>query len=173
MSKWRYKKSLNGKNHRVVDVSCSCGYDKTIYVSSVRSAKGCPCCVQRKKYGMSYEDVTGYFISCIKSKLKRGNKLIEFNITAKDIYQKYLEQNKKCALSGVDINFFFSVKNRKNGNASLDRIDSAKGYIAGNIQLVHKDINRMKNSFDQDYFIRMCKLISLNNQTNLYVEKFV
>ena len=62
---------------------------------------------------------------------------------------------------------------RKNGKktkhnytctASLDRIDSSKGYILGNIQLVHRDVNRIKSDFEQDYFIKICKLISLKNE---------
>jgi hypothetical protein len=47
--------------------------------------------------------------------------------------------------------------------ASLDRIDSSKGYCEDNVQWVHKDINRMKNTFDQDYFISLCKLIAENS----------
>lgn len=43
---------------------------------------------------------------------------------------------------------------------SLDRIDSKKGYVVGNVQWVHKDINRMKNTFPQDYFIQVCKQIA-------------
>ena len=43
--------------------------------------------------------------------------------------------------------------------ASLDRIDSKKGYIEGNIQWVHKDINRMKWAFNEDYFIKLCNNI--------------
>ena len=44
--------------------------------------------------------------------------------------------------------------------ASLDRIDSSKGYVIGNVQWVHKDINIMKNKFDNQYFIDMCKKIA-------------
>jgi archaellum component FlaC len=42
--------------------------------------------------------------------------------------------------------------------ASLDRVDSAKGYIKGNVQWVHKDINMMKQQYSQEYFIQMCRL---------------
>ena len=51
----------------------------------------------------------------------------------------------------------------KSWNASLDRIDSSKGYIEGNVQWVHQNINMMKNKFDNQYFIEMCKLITKNN----------
>ena len=46
--------------------------------------------------------------------------------------------------------------------ASVDRIDSSKGYIADNIQILHKDINVMKWDFTQDYFLHLCYLIYNN-----------
>ena len=41
-------------------------------------------------------------------------------------------------------------------------IDSTKGYIVGNIQWVHKDINIMKNDLDLDSFIYYCRLVNEN-----------
>lgn len=34
----------------------------------------------------------------------------------------------------------------------------------GNVQWVHRNINIMKNSFSQEYFIQMCNLVSHANQ---------
>lgn len=48
---------------------------------------------------------------------------------------------------------------RIEASASLDRIDSSKGYEQGNVQWVHKDINNMKQSFSQDKFIDWCKKV--------------
>jgi hypothetical protein len=45
-----------------------------------------------------------------------------------------------------------------------DRIDSSKGYVVGNIQWVHKHINKMKNKYPQDHFIEMCRLVAENNK---------
>jgi hypothetical protein len=50
----------------------------------------------------------------------------------------------------------------KYSTASIDRIDSSKGYILGNIQWVHKDVNFMKRTYSQEYFVKMCKLITEN-----------
>lgn len=63
-----------------------------------------------------------------------------------------LDLEYKCALSDKSISF-------NDGTASVDRIDSKIGYVSNNIQIVHKDINIMKNAFDQDYFIDICKRI--------------
>jgi len=44
--------------------------------------------------------------------------------------------------------------------ASLDRIDSSKGYVKDNVQWVHKDINRMKWNFPQDKFVKLCSFVA-------------
>ena len=43
--------------------------------------------------------------------------------------------------------------------ASLDRIDSDGAYTIDNVQWIHKDINVMKNSFSEEYFMYLCKLV--------------
>lgn len=42
---------------------------------------------------------------------------------------------------------------------SIDRIDSSVGYVEGNMQWVHKDVNRMKQEFSESYFIETCRLV--------------
>lgn len=84
---------------------------------------------------------------------------LEFDITCDDIYSKYIKQNKKCALSGIDILF---NKDRKLTTASVDRIDSSKGYTVSNIQIVHKDFNALKSNFPEKDLFNMCKLIYFN-----------
>jgi hypothetical protein len=75
----------------------------------------------------------------------------------------YKKQLGKCALSGVNIGF----NDLYNGHsASIDRIDSKKEYDIDNIQLVHKDVNLMKNHFDQTYFLETCKRISEFTKSN-------
>lgn len=92
----------------------------------------------------------------------RTRKPKELTLTITEAWELFLKQNKKCALTNLDLNF--PKKHRdKNYNASLDRIDSTKGYTLDNVQWVHKDVNIMKNKFDNNYFIDMCKKIYLNN----------
>lgn len=91
---------------------------------------------------------------------RKGNrKPKELTITLKEGWDIFLKQDRKCALSGLDL-FFPKQSKDKTYNASLDRIDSSKGYIQGNVQWVHKDVNIMKNKYKQEYFLEMCKLIS-------------
>jgi hypothetical protein len=84
-------------------------------------------------------------------------------ITIKDCWELYIKQGKKCALTGVPIGFDDCGDSRwKGSTASIDRIDSKKEYDIDNIQLVHKDLNLMKNHFNEDYFIKMCCLVAKN-----------
>ncbi len=88
----------------------------------------------------------------------------EFNISIEYMWNLFLKQDRKCALSGMEIFFHKKCGEKKFKTVSLDRIDSKKGYIEGNVQWVHRDINRIKINFDNDYFIKMCKLVAKNNE---------
>lgn len=93
---------------------------------------------------------------------KRKRKPMTGSISIQDVHEMWEKQNRKCALSGVDIGF------APTGNVhtcSIDRIDSMKNYSIENIQLVHKDVNLMKNKFDNEYFIELCKKIADENKT--------
>jgi hypothetical protein len=92
-------------------------------------------------------------------------KKIKFSVTIEECWQLFLRQKGKCALSGLPITLArFKPKWRKGystiprlGSASLDRIDSSKGYIKGNIQWLHKRINIMKGNQSDNEFIEMCR----------------
>jgi hypothetical protein len=61
-------------------------------------------------------------------------------------------------LSGIDINFRPNYQSYQ-ATASLDRKDSTLGYIKGNLQWVHKDVNMAKGLMTQESFIKMCTII--------------
>jgi hypothetical protein len=111
---------------------------------------------EKNPFWKGYKDIPFHWFS--KYFLRKGRKR-DGDITIQQIYDLWIEQDKKCKLSGLDIDFI----RRDNGvSASIDRIDSSKEYTIDNVQLVHKNINLMKNSFNQDYFISVCKMISIN-----------
>lgn len=95
--------------------------------------------------------------------IKRGalSKKIPFEITIEDAWNLFLKQDRKCALSGLDI--YFPESYKCPFTASLDRIDSSKNYTIDNLQWVHKTINLMKNTLSQERFIEMCRLVSLKS----------
>lgn len=82
------------------------------------------------------------------------------------IWDLFLQQNRKCAYSGLELTFpeKSTTESYTKSTASLDRIDSSKGYIKGNVQWVHKMVNIMKNTYSHDEFLNMCKLITKHNE---------
>lgn len=84
---------------------------------------------------------------------------IEWSLDAHQIYELYKEQGGVCALSCVPIGW---ADVGQLHTASIDRVDSSKGYALGNVQLLHKDVNMMKQSFSQSQFLSWCKLIAEN-----------
>lgn len=95
-------------------------------------------------------------------------KELEFTITKDDIINKYNEQKGKCALTGIDMTFEM-YNNRTHTNISIDRIDSNKGYIIDNIQLVCMAVNQFKNDIPMDEFIFICKRVADKFSNNEYI----
>ena len=92
-----------------------------------------------------------------KSKKSAELRGLMFNITVEDVWFLYTSQEGRCALSGMPIGW---AEIGPKHTASIDRIDSSKGYLKDNVQLLHKDVNFMKQQFNQEYFIEVCKAIS-------------
>jgi len=150
------------KNHNAYVWRCVCECGKERRVRSVNltngTVKSCGCEDQRilrHKKG-SFGNIGGSYWSKIISRAKERG--INFELSAEYAWNLYLVQNKKCALSGIPISFS-EVYREYSNTASLDRIDSSKGYIEGNVQWVHKHINQMKLNHDESYFISLCRMI--------------
>lgn len=94
--------------------------------------------------------------------LKRN---LDFTLNIDDLWDLYLSQNKKCAITGVDVNMVNATINDNYHlqTASLDRIDSTKGYTKTNIQWVHKTINSLKSDFSNVNFFSLCHLVANSN----------
>jgi hypothetical protein len=107
------------------------------------------------------------YIYLLKNRAKR--KKLKFNITGKYIWKLFLQQKRRCALSGIDLLFpiAWGARSKTQMTASLDRIDSTKGYVVGNVQWVHKTINKMKMNMSDKQFINLCKKVAQNNDNNL------
>lgn len=79
---------------------------------------------------------------------------LEIPITIQNAWDLFLAQDRRCALSGVELAFGVGQQ-----TASLDRIDPSRGYVLGNLQWVHKTINFMKRDLTQDQFVQWCERV--------------
>ena len=142
---------------------CACGKQCNIRGKSLTYGQALTC-----GYCKAGRHITGFEMSSFRNGAKARN--IPFNITTDDIDKLYEEQNKKCALSGLDIvfNSNYIKGNGKiiNGTASLDRIDSSKPYTRSNIQLVHKRINIMKGNMSDEEFKYWIFILNQNLKPN-------
>ena len=140
---------------------CDCGNQKNILSKQLISGhtQSCGCyCKQRisESRWTGFEEMSGRLLAKLKNNAWHRN--INFNVEYQDIWDKFLEQNRKCSLSGIPIIF---TRNTRGGyqTASLDRIDSSKDYVIDNIQWLHKDINQMKLDLNQDEFLYFVHLV--------------
>lgn len=156
---------------------CECGLEKRVYATHLVRGKSQSChkCFSKRNSGDKHKQFTGYgeiageFWTDIQKGANGGKgrgRVLEFSISIEYAWQLFIKQGKKCALSGIDLNMNYRSRgrNKEPHTASLDRIDSSKGYIEGNVQWVHKHINIMKGRHSDDYFIKMCKLIAEHNK---------
>ena len=75
---------------------------------------------------------------------------LDFNIEESDIIIP-----KICPLLEIPIKF--GTKEDYNNSPSLDRIDNTKGYIKGNVWVISKKANTMKNSATLNELQTFCK----------------
>lgn len=133
-------------------VRCKCGYEglrNAAHLTNMRTSSCKGCAALKLPFEQSY-------LNKVRKRAEKSR--FDFNITLEYIMSIFTG---KCALSGIDIQFGKHWKNKlSDQTVSLDRIDNTKGYIIGNVQWVHKDINFMKGTMKQENFIHMCKLIS-------------
>jgi hypothetical protein len=99
-----------------------------------------------------YEEISGIFLGQYQWDAKRKNR--EWSITPEYLWSLWEKQNGTCALTGWKL--------AHGETASIDRIDSSGGYTEGNVQWVHRDINRMKSDFSLDHFVNLCKAVASN-----------
>lgn len=172
------KEKAKGNKHntyRKFICLCECGNEKSIGRAHLVNGqiKSCGCLQERVRenhplFEGHEEILAGWFNSRVlhRNKYCKSRKPLEINIDIKYAWDLFIKQDRKCALSGIPL-LFPRFNADRSGTASMDRIDSSKGYIHGNVQWVHKDINKMKNVFSQDYFIEMCRKVVETNDSCL------
>ena len=96
------------------------------------------------------------YLSYLLDKAKKRNKEVDINLDyLEDIWNN---QEGKCALTGDTMTHLVGGID----SVSIDRIDSRKGYIKGNIQLVKKKVNIAKSDMTYDEFLDICRKVYLN-----------
>lgn len=171
----REKTYINNVKRSVFRCRCSCGNEKILLGNRLRSGQttSCGCYASELLSARSwagYEEISGVTIGRLKSDAKKRN--MKWEVTNKELWDLFISQDRKCAISGRPIRFERNVKKLKLlQTASLDRIDSNGHYTIDNIQWIHKDFNILKWDWTMDELYDMCKEV-LDNKEN-YLSKRV
>ena len=101
------------------------------------------------------------FCKIAMTSLKSGAKTrgLPFFITTEDLKKLFHISGMKCAISGVALN----TEPKNPFRASVDRIDSSKGYTLDNIQVVCHFVNTAKMNHSDAFLIDMCMKIAAHN----------
>jgi len=100
------------------------------------------------------------YITYLRSKaIKRKSVCLSID-QLQEIWDK---QNGKCALTGWDMTMILGQGNITT-NASIDRIDSSKGYIEDNVQFVCRVVNVFKSAASEELLYKMCEAIIKNKK---------
>jgi len=140
---------------------CHCDCGKVAEINSASLIRGLTrsCgCEKAKKAFKGHGEISKMFWSSLERNARRRG--IDFNITIEEVWNLFLQQNRTCVYTGLELFFVRDMNNVTGKTASLDRIDSSKGYIHGNVQWVHKIVNHMKMDASEEDFINMCKLVA-------------
>lgn len=155
--------TFSGKTaHRFLLCRCVCGFEKKVRVRHLETGASTRCrrCSQAGKTSALFRGHEG--ISSKKWKKLQADAAtrgLPFEVSIEEAWLIFLAQGGRCALSGLAIEHARSHSS-KNGTASFDRKDSRLGYVLGNVQWVHKEVNHMKGAMSEERLFELCRLIA-------------
>ena len=139
---------------------CACGNYGRVPKANLEKGNSTQCSGCRTRAGdrnprwAGYKDIPQHTYSIMRKAAEVRGIVVE--IAIEDLQAQWEKQGGICALTGLPLR----IGSLKTGRvASVDRIDGKRGYTKDNIQWVHKDVNLMKNKFDEDYFYDMCRRV--------------
>ena len=90
--------------------------------------------------------------------LKRDKQI---DVTIEDLKLIWENQRGICPYLGIELhlNSYGKIKKDPIISASLDRIDSSKGYVRGNLQWISRAMNYLKNDMSEQQVLEIMDLI--------------
>lgn len=121
------------------------------------------------KHIKTFDEYSPFRETLRRAKRHSKEKDRECTITLQDLKMQWEKQQGKCIYTNIEL-VLPTGTNKINitHQASLDRIDSTKGYIPGNIQFVSSCINMLKNKLTDLETKRFLKEIS--SFTSTFIE---
>lgn len=156
--KWEVIDTPSENTNRKWPCRCICGaitnHSASVLING--RSKGCRRCVGHGAGRGPHQTLWTHILDCAK------RRDIPVTLHMEEAFELLKQQNEKCALSGIPIVLGRTAREASSPlrTASLDRIDSLKGYEHGNVQWVHKTVNKMKQDLPQEEFVHFCRSIA-------------
>ncbi len=108
------------------------------------------------------KEILTFLAANLRRAANRGESSQSIEVDLDYVYDVGASQDFQCALTGHDLEFtrggrYWMGKWCNPYSCTIDRIDSSKGYVKGNIQLITWRANCLKQHLDNDEFIDFCK----------------
>ena len=139
-------------------VRCDCGKELLKLPIEILNPNGdfqCASCAQKenKIESMIANGMVGDLALTQYTRLKKSaeRRNYEFSVSIKYLWDLFQEQKQICAITG---DYIPNIK-----EASLDRIDSSKGYIEGNVQWVTQQANLSKHIMTMKQLYEFCRKV--------------
>jgi hypothetical protein len=173
----------NGRllNMRFIEVQCKCGeiYKKRVDEFLRRTVNTkfnwCGKCRKYLKGNVHPDwDGIGELPKRLYNRFKKNAETrdIEWNVSIEYLWELFIKQNKKCAISNIPLHFNTNKINT-GWISSLDRIDNRKGYAEDNVRWIFTPLNIMKNNYNDDLFFELCAVVNYHNKTEWSYDKFL
>lgn len=165
-----YYEFISGKDFSTyIDLTCSvCGKVFSRKASIERSSRKTflrICCSRKCSSAVehdSVEDLKARLFYQLSGVIRHGTIEVGEDVTGEYLLEVWNKQNQKCVYTGEPLVLKYHRKRGEKlvNQASIDRIDSSKGYVRGNIEFVSLMANYAKNSWTKEQFIEFCKAVA-------------
>jgi hypothetical protein len=110
----------------------------------------------RKKRSLTDPDIAlRNMVTSARTRAKKDHR--EFDIDVDYVKKLWQRQQGLCKLSRLPMSIAIGSAELR---VSLDRINNAKGYVKGNVQLLRSMVNNAKNRYTQTAFLNMCRAVA-------------
>lgn len=158
--KWTVIAGPRTNSHQCIEwlCQCECGNQRWIQGNELMNLNRCfachTCAGQSRKEALTLRNGrVGELTLSRYSKIQRSANIrnIPFEVSMEYLWHLFESQKHICAITG---NYIEHLK-----NASLDRIDSTRGYIEGNVQWVTYQANVSKHTMSMGQLYNFCKKV--------------
>ena len=165
-------KTRGNKGQIRYDCICDCGNTHTVTGESIRNGKSKSCgCLKKTYIPKTFNKNREHAILKVQySHLKRRNNKIDSNAKCITFEKFYTLSKSKCHYCGLEHSKTLLDRTNETKDTKLisdtivcvngiDRVDSSKGYVEGNVVSCCKYCNAAKNTMSRDEFFKWIKRV--------------